>query len=334
MGDASYLGRRGLLAGAGALCLAPRLRAQDADWAGVIEHASELDQLHALIVAVDGSRQVEERFRGPSLGTPVNIKSVSKTVVSALLGAAIDRGEITLDATLGEVAPRLIPDGADPRVADITMEDLVSLRAGLERTSGPNYGGWIASDDWVANALSREMVADPGGQMLYSTGSFHVLGAVLSEVSGLSLLEQARQRIGDPLGIEVPPWTRDNQGRYMGGNQMALTHTGMLRFGEMYRQEGRWDGEQVLPADWVERSWEPRARSPFSGMGYGLGWFLGRMEGHGFALARGYGGQVICVVPSRVMTIVITSDPDQPARSQGHFGDLMDLMAEIVRTTT
>ena len=332
MGDPSRIGRRSVLAGAAALCVAPRLHAQDAEWEPVIERASELEQLHALIVAVDGSRQVEERFRGPSLGTPVNIKSVSKTVVSALLGAAIDRGEITLDATLGEVAPGLVPDGADPRVEEISMEDLVSLRAGLERTSGPNYGGWIASDDWVADALSREMVAEPGGRMLYSTGSFHVLGAVLSEVSGLSLLEQARQRLGDPLEIEVLPWTRDNQGRYMGGNQMALTPTGMLRFGEMYRQEGRWDGAQVLPANWVERSWEPRARSPFSGMEYGLGWFLGRIEGHEFALARGYGGQVVCVVPSLAMTIVITSDPNRPARSQGHFGDLMDLMAQIVRT--
>lgn len=331
MGDASRLGRRRLLAGAAALCLAPRLRAQEADWTPVIERASELDQLHALIVAVDGERQVEERFRGPALGTPVNIKSVSKTVVSALLGAAIDRGEITLDATLGEVAPEFISDDADPRVAEITMEDLVSLRAGLERTSGPNYGGWIASRDWVADALSREMVAAPGGRMLYSTGSFHVLGAVLSKVSGLSLLEQARQRLGDPLGIEVPPWTRDPQGRYMGGNQMALTQTGMLRFGEMYRQDGRWDGEQVLPADWVQRSWEPRARSPYSGMGYGLGWFVGQMEGQDFALARGYGGQVICVVPSRAMTIVITSDPDRPARSAGHFGDLTDLMRRAVR---
>lgn len=93
----------------------------------MIERASGLGQLHALLIAVDGSRLVEQRFRGPALGTPVNVKPVSKTVVSALLGAAIGRGEITLDVTLGEVAPDLIPSGADPRVAGITMEDLASL---------------------------------------------------------------------------------------------------------------------------------------------------------------------------------------------------------------
>lgn len=330
MGDMD-LTRRGVLAGGAAVfCTGLPAGAQSDRWAGVVDRASGLDQLHAIAIAVDGSREVEARFRGPSLGTPVNVKSVSKTIVSALLGAAIDRGEIALDTTIAEAAPGLIPSAADPRVADLTMEDLVSLRAGLERTSGGNYGQWIASRDWVADALSRPMVAEPGGQMLYSTGSTHVLGAVLAEVSGMSLLDQARGRLGAPLGVEIPPWTRDPQGRYMGGNQMAMTLTGMLRFGEMYRQEGRWDGAQVVPADWVSRSWDARGRSPFSGMGYGLGWFVGRSNGHRYALARGYGGQVIFVVPSLAMTAAITSDPNRPARSEGYFGTLMSLLEQSV----
>ena len=124
---------------------------------------------------------------------PVNVKSVAKSVVAALTGAALDRGELPgLDATLGEVAPRLIPPAADPRVARISLADLVTMQAGLERTSGPAYGGWVSSPNWVADALSRPMVGEPGRGMLYSTGSVHVLGAVLATVSGESLLAQAR----------------------------------------------------------------------------------------------------------------------------------------------
>lgn len=283
------------------------------------------------MIRQSGAEVLSQAFRGPSLGRAVPVKSVSKTIVAALTGAALDRGELpSLQATLGEVAPNLIPAGADPRVAGITVENLVTMQAGLERTSGANYGAWVNSRNWVANALSRPFVAEPGAQMLYSTGSFHVLGAVLSEVSGQSLLDLARTRLGQPLGIDIPAWTRDPQGFYLGGNEMALTLDGMARFGEMYRMGGQHDGAQVLSADWVARSLEPRTMSQFSGLSYGYGWFLGQADGVQYALARGYGGQVICTVPVLEITLALTSDPNLPARSGGHFGDIMRLIEDDV----
>lgn len=255
------------------------------------------------------------------------VKSVSKSIVAALTGAAIDRDEIpSLDATLAELAPRLIPRGVDERVGGITIEHLVTMQAGLERTSGTNYGEWVSSGNWVSDALSRPFVAEPGSRMLYSTGSFHVLGAVLSEISGESLLSLARGRLGRPLEIDIPAWTRDPQGRYLGGNEMALSLPAMARFGELYLNGGRWGDIQVLSNDWVMRSLRPRTRSPFSGLSYGYGWFIGAVRGHAYALARGYGGQVICIVPDLGLTIAITSDPTRPARSGGYFGDLMALI--------
>lgn len=317
--------RRQFLAGAAALAALPS-SAQDA-WQSVADQARGLAQCHALVIHQHGQEMLSQVFRGPAMGRAVPVKSVSKTIVAALTGAALDRGEIpALSATLEEVAPRLIPARADPRVAGITVENLVTMQAGLERTSGANYGGWVSSSDWVSNALSRPIVAEPGSRMLYSTGSFHVLGAVLAEVSGQSLLTLARRRLGQPLGIDIPAWTRDPQGRYLGGNEMALTHQAMIRFGEMYRQGGMYKGSQVLSGDWVRRSLEMRTRSPYSGLSYGYGWFLGSAQGAPYALARGYGGQVICVVPGLELTVALTSDPTQPARSGGYFGDIMRLI--------
>jgi CubicO group peptidase (beta-lactamase class C family) len=97
-----------------------------------------MSRLRGLIVAQDGVPLVEEVFRGPGLDAPVNIKSIAKTVVAALVGAAIDRG--VLDGTDQRIASILgdrIPVDADPRVGDITIGHLLSMRAGLERTSGP-----------------------------------------------------------------------------------------------------------------------------------------------------------------------------------------------------
>lgn len=317
--------RRSVIAGLAALTLAPPAAAQGR-YGGAVTRARSLDQLRSLVIAEDGSVVRAEALRGPAPDVPVNVKSVSKSVVSALVGIAIERGELPgAAATLAEVAPRLIPPDAAPEVGRITISQLLSMQAGLERTSGGNYGIWVESGDWVAYALSRPLVAQPGGTMLYSTGNTHVLGAVLSEVTGLSLLEQARRRVGEPLDIDVPPWTRDPQGRYMGGNNMALSPLAMVRFGEAWRTDAG-----VVPRPWVEAAWTPRTRSRYSGDAYGYGWFLTRIGEHDAAYARGYGGQMIWVVPQLALTVAVTSDPDLPARSQGYAGDLHRMVEETV----
>lgn len=284
----------------------------------------DMDQLHSLQVQRGDEVVFAQAPRGGGLDRIANIKSCSKSVVALVLGTAIGRGEIAgVEASLQAVAPRIIPSGATDGVADITLEDLVTLRAGLEGTSGPRYGEWISSGDWVANALRRPMVDRPGERMIYSTGATHVLGAALAEATGQSLLELVRARLGAPLGIEVPAWTRDPQGYYLGGNEMALTPRAMLRVALLMRDEGRHGDDQVIPRDWVRASLRPRTRSPYSGLDYGYGWFLSRT---GYAIARGYGGQVIAANPERGLAVAITSDPTRPAHSRGHFGDLMRLL--------
>ena len=283
-----------------------------------------LPQLHSLQISRGADTLFAEAPRGPGLDRLANIKSCSKSIVALLLGAAIDRGDVlSVQQPLSEVAPKILPPNLTPGAGEITLEDLVTLRAGLERTSGGNYGAWVNSRNWLADALSRPMVAEPGGQMLYSTGSTHILGAALAEATGQSLLAQARERLGRPLNIEIPPWTRDPQGYFMGGNEMALRPTAMLKIAKLMRDGGQHDGEQVIPESWVAASIQPYARSPWSGLSYGYGWFL---SPSGYTLARGYGGQIMASHKARKLAVAITSDPTQPARSGGYFGDLMRLL--------
>ncbi|MEM1064190.1 MAG: serine hydrolase [Pseudomonadota bacterium] len=322
------LSRRAFLA---TTLAATAARGQSAPYSAAMDRAAELDQLHSIVIAHEGQVAAAEAFRGPGLERAANIKSVSKTIVAALTGIAIDNGLLPgTEARLGDVAPGLIPGAADPRVTDITVADLLTMQAGLERTSGGNYGAWVSSRNWVADALSRPFVAEPGSRMLYSTGSYHIMGAVLSEVSGESLHSLARRWLGAPLGIDIPPWTRDPQGRFMGGNEMAMSPLALMRFGEVFRQNGQYGGTQVVSADWVAAAFTPRTRSFFSRHDYGYGWFLPRFGGHSVAYGRGYGGQMIYVVPDLALTVAITSDPNRPARSDGHVGALNGLMRDLI----
>lgn len=327
--------RRMVLSGlfAGSLAL-PSLAAATADGTAferAANTAASLNQLHAMVIVHRGETVFARAFRGLAVDVPVNVKSVSKTLVALLTGIAIDRGALPgVDAALGDLVPHLIPDEADARAQEVTIADLLTMRAGLERTSGPNYGSWVASDDWIADALSRPFVAEPGERFQYSTGSFHILGAVLAEATDMSLLRLAREWLGDPLGIAIPAWTADPQGYYLGGNNMALSPLALARIGEMVRSGGVADGARIVSAEWLKASSLARTHSPWSGDKYGYGWFLTDLAGTPVQYARGYGGQMLYVIPSADLTVAITSDPTRPARTDGHVGDLHRMVADDI----
>jgi CubicO group peptidase (beta-lactamase class C family) len=299
--------------------------------ASVLGRAGALTQTRSVIVCHKGQVLLERAFRGPGLDAPVNIKSAAKSVMAALAGAAIDRGVLKgLDQPIAPLLGSRVPAGADPRIRSVTVEHLLSMAAGLEPTSGANYGRWVSSSNWVAYALSRPFVAEPGGRMLYSTGTSHILSAVLTAAAGRSTLELARDWLGEPLDITVPAWPRDPQGIYFGGNEMLMSPRALLRFGEMSRNGGVHAGRRVLSQAWVGDSWRSRGgRSPWNGYTYGLGWWIRPSGAQTVNFAWGYGGQMVYVAPASELTVVITSDPNARGVT-GHVQALHALLDEAL----
>lgn len=291
--------------------------------------ARALPRLHALIVARDGAPLIEEVFRGPDLDTPVNVKSASKSVLSAIAGVAIDQGVLSgVDQPIAAFLSDRFPANPDPRLNQITVGHLLSMRAGLGSTSGANYGAWVSSPNWVRHALARPFESDPGGALIYSTGTSHLTSAVLTAASGRSTLALARDYLGEPLGINVPSWPADPQGIYFGGNDMRLSPRALLTFGELYRNDGLSGDARVLPEGWVETSWRARGNSRYTGDGHGYGWWIRRVRDHDVFYAWGYGGQMVFVVPDLRLTVVMTSDPSPVETRDGHVQALHALLAD------
>ena len=269
----------------------------------------------SVLVSVAGEVIEEHYFNGASARRPANLKSASKSIVSILVGIAIDQKDLA---------------GGDDDKAAITIEDLLSMRSGLESTSSRNYGAWVQSRDWVRYVLSRPLVAEPGSRMIYSTGSTHLLSAILTKVTGMSTLEFARKHLAGPLGISLPAWMRDPQGIYFGGNEMLLAPRDMAKIGELYLQGGALDGRRIVPERWVEASFTPRGRSRFSGRQYGYGWWIRQLAGRDVYYAWGYGGQFIFIVPDLELVVVITSSAEPGRGRRGHLGALYDLVEEAI----
>jgi CubicO group peptidase (beta-lactamase class C family) len=253
-------------------------------------------------------------------------------VISALVGIAIDKGVLEgVDQKIAPILARDLPDNPDPRMSEITIGNLLSMQAGLGRTSGPNYGRWVSSRNWVRAALAEPFDGEPGGEMLYSTGSTHLLSAILTRASGRSTRELAREWFGPVEGFSIGAWDRDPQGIYVGGNQMAMSARSLLAFGELYRNGGRNKaGEQVVPEEWIAQSWQVRTHSIYSGDGYGFGWFMREIGGQQVVYAWGFGGQMLYIVPALGLTVAMLSIPDDPSARSGHRDDLHALLAEII----
>jgi len=295
-----------------------------------LERAAHLPHLNALVIARDGAVQAEQSFRGPGLDTPVPIKSISKSVISALVGIAIEQGKLQgVDQTIAGFFPTFIKTDSDPRLHKITIGQLLSMQSGLIRTSGPAYAAWVNSKNWVRYILNAPMLAEPGGEMVYSTGNSHLLSAILTRATGKSTFAFARDALAKPLGIELSAWQRDPQGIFMGGNQMQMSAHALVKLGELYRNRGVHGDKQVIPAAWIDATLTPRCRSIFSGQLYGYGWFIATVADQPLFFAWGYGGQFIFVLPELRLTVVTTSVSDGP-RDFEHLGAIFELLRETI----
>jgi CubicO group peptidase (beta-lactamase class C family) len=290
-----------------------------------IDAASELPRLYSLVVAQRGSVVLERYFNGRRSTTPANVKSVSKSVISALVGIAAERKLLSLDQPIAKYFPEL----PEPKRV-ITIEQLLAMQSGLESTSNRNYGAWVQSSNWVRHALAKPLIAAPGTQMIYSTGNSHILSAILTKATGKSTFQFAQESLAKPLGFSLASWMRDPQGIYFGGNDMLMTPRQMLAFGELYRNGGQVAGRQILSKAFIEETFEPRGRSRISGREYGYGWWIREIAGRKAYYAWGFGGQYIYIVPSLDLTIVSTSSPAVSEDRRDHRRTVEDIIEHLI----
>nr|MBA3416525.1 serine hydrolase [Chloroflexia bacterium] len=236
---------------------------------------------------------------------------VSKSVTGIAVGIALEEGVIgSLSQTLGELIPGRIPVDADPRVADITVEQLLTMQAGWAWDGRINFSRTAESDDLDAMLL-RPLQCDPGTCFEYDSGASNVLSYIIQERSGQLMADYLQPRLFDPLGIESPGWIITVSAANRGGGGLYLTPREMAKIGYLYLNKGRWDDRQIVSAEWVERSTSPQASGAgyLSGTNIGIGpygyhWWTGQTAAGPAFAAMGFGGQLIYVVPALDLVVV------------------------------
>lgn len=260
------------------------------------------------------------------------LQSVTKSVTSAALGIAVDEGRIPgVDTPVMAYFEAYAPDMSDPRRADVTLEDFLTMRSGIEWDTSAPYGQGIhstdkleASDAWIRFVLDQPMDTVPGEVFEYNDGVSVLIGKLIREATGQRADEWAAEKLFRPIGIDRFYWkiTPDGEADTEGGLYLAARD--LARIGYLFLRGGVWDGERILSEAWVRASVTPIVRdvAPDNGRvdaGYGYQWWIPDQAGGEATVyaANGYGGQFLLVVPALDIVAVFNgwNIHGQPERS-------------------
>ncbi len=263
-------------------------------------------EIHSMIIVKDGRLVLEAYVHPYDRNTLHNVKSVSKSVISALVGIALREGVIGgLDETVCEHLPEYFIDDMDPRKKEINLRHLLTMTSGLDLDeNGPISGQIFRTLDWLKATYGRPMLCDPGTRFLYSTPLTHTMSAIITESSGTSLHEFANEYLFGPMGFGEVQWTRGPRGYNFGGAELFMLPLDMAGFGCMFLDGGAWEGRQVVPADWVRESTTNKLEGIEDTRRYGYWWWL---DDDGWFHAHGWGGQSISVNEDLDIVVVVTA---------------------------
>ncbi len=297
----------------------------------IFEKADEISSLRSLLIQQHGELLGETYFNGRSQDRAFNIKSASKSIIGLLVGIAIQEGFIpSVDEPITTYFPEYFEENPDPKKEQITVRNLLSMQTGLRSTSSGNYGAWVMSDNWVEYALDQDFVSQIDGRMVYSTGTSHLLAVIITKAAGMSTKAFAEKFLFGPLDITVGGWDRDPQGYYMGGNNLALKPSDMLKIGQMLIDKGVWEGKQIISMDWIIDSFKTYTYSNYNPYGYGYQWWNKQTGKYTTLFAWGHGGQYIMMIPELDAVVVMTSSVTNASRRRTYKRPVFVLLEDHI----
>jgi CubicO group peptidase (beta-lactamase class C family) len=234
-----------------------------------------------------------------------DLASVTKSVTTTLIGIAAGQGKLQLDQPMVSYFPDRTIANLDDRKQNITVRNLAGMVNGMQSgclaADDPTLTAMRSQPDWIQAALDRPMLNPPGKVFCYDSPGMHILSAILSQTTGMTEQEFAQQYLFDPLDIKDFYWEIDPQGYNHGWVDLWLKPQDAARIGYLFLHHGAWDGQQIVPQDWVSEAVKSHVGTG-QGSDYGYGWWVSDDSYY----AMGRGGQNIKVYPAFNIIVVTT----------------------------
>lgn len=297
-------------------CTKDPLINQDVDYQKLNEAfslAKQINNLKSLVVFHEDIIIKEEYYGTGGADARHDVRSVTKSVVSILVGIAIDKGYIhSIEQTIGEFIDSQTYSITSEKAA-IKIRDLLTMTSGFEwdeLTSNDVYNNWVLAENQVQYLLDKPLINNPGEYFTYNTAALHLLSVIITNATGMNTRDFALEYLFEPLGIEEIEWETDNQGFYNGGAGLEITPHDMIKIGQLILNHGVYNGNLIVSSNYIDQSVQSKISTNstmYFGTNYGYCWWLGQSENRDFAFANGYGGQFIVVIPEINLIVVATN---------------------------
>jgi CubicO group peptidase (beta-lactamase class C family) len=283
--------------------------------------------IHSLLIVRNGYLVLDAYFYPYDARNLHDLASVTKSVISTLIGIAIDQGRLK---STSQHVPDLFPQRSianpDERKQAITIESLLTMTSGLKCQPDDNeltLHQMMASEDWVQFMLDLPMADQPGIKFVYCSGGMHLLSGIISQATSTSAIDFARRTLFEPLGIHDAVWPIDPHAINHGWGDLHLHPRDMAKLGYLYLNHGSWEGKHIVSPEWVAGSTSVHVHTGLHS-DYGYGWWVRPKDGLYEAVGRG--GQRITVLPDLNLVVVMTGGGFEP-------GDVGNLLGPAIKST-
>ncbi|MEJ2447485.1 MAG: serine hydrolase [Anaerolineales bacterium] len=305
--------------------------------------AEDLETLYSVLLVKNGVLVAEKYFNGASRDESRLLQSVSKSMVSALAGIALQEGCLSnIDQKMIEFFPEVADQVTDPRKREITLRQMLQMRSGYpDEETDPAFLEALYQGVYTPLVEGFPLVSPPGTSFYYSNLTYSWLAVILQRACGTDLRDFSQEHLFGPLDAEVGDWLKDAEGNYVGSGGIHLTPREAAKFGQLFLDGGKYQDQQILPAAWVDDSlkiYSPGAKDygwgfPFGKLDYGYGWWHASVRKHDFWFAWGHGGQFIVLLDDLDLVIVTTADPffgQHDGNSWKHEKEVFGLVGDFI----
>lgn len=241
-----------------------------------------------------------------------NIYSHTKSYMSMAAGIAIEEGKLSLSDKLADLFPQYVPKNADPRLLEITLENLLTMTSGFHRAylMGADRRAGIGFPDYMEYMMTRPILRNPGEEFCYSTADSILAGRMIEQATGQRLGEYLYRHVFSRLDQGWPQWENDPQGHPIGGGSMFMRLTEMMKLGQVFLANGKWKHERIINSEWVkaattkhvETNTESQEQNEWT-CGYGYQFWMSPYPGA--YRADGAYGQISTVLPESGLVVAV-----------------------------
>ncbi|RMZ50309.1 class C beta-lactamase-related serine hydrolase [Flavobacteriaceae bacterium PRS1] len=293
------------------------------------------NKLHSVLLIKNNQIVIEEYFNGHSVNKQHDLRSVTKSIRSILLGIAIDKGFIdNIDDPISKYLKSPIPTkNLDERKDKITIRHLLTMSTGLDcndwdKNSKGQEDKVYRKKDWLQYTLNLPMVNEPGTVSNYCSMSVVLLVEIISQASGITIDEFAKRFLFNPLGVSNVSWGHtSNKEIISSGKRLYMTSRDMAKIGQLILNNGKWNEKQVVSEKWIKESTAPKTK--ITGIDYGYLWwnipFKAKEKMIVSKVATGNGGQYIMVLPELDIVAVFTGGAYNSQEDKLPFAIMTDI---------